>query len=172
MRPAAEANRTKTLQVCGLRDVMFVGFCTSFLVEGACYTGTKASMTWKGTSTKWPKCGVAELGVSKLGRSVHTMPVPAFSLYLCWGVMVLASSFIPGGIFLWTLSLQDMLRWVNNSHSCMFQDFFKLLDLSCICTGYCAASLRIGTQLPNALQALPEPSVLIFKILGFRSWWL
>ena len=68
------------------------------------------------------------------------------------------------------MSFEHTLKLVNKCFS-HIQLLFKLLHL-CYSSRelfvYCAVSLKVRTQLPLTLQILPELSLLIFKIPGFK----
>ena len=76
-----------------------------------------------------------------------------------WGKeMVPIISFVPGG-----LPQGQALKLINYSLSHMYQAFFKLLLLCYIFTSYLSSHfLRVETQFPITLLALPELRLLVF----------
>ena len=151
--------------------------------EKRCWQGLCWSSAFQGLRQVWlgrdhlPKCEGIGLAVNKLSSEYRCYA--GSCKWPCvyageWGrEMAHASSFVPRGVFMWSLPLWHTLRWVNYSQSPVPQAFCKLVVLCYISIGclWCCF-FKDRDSVTNALQDLPKSSPLIFKIPGFESCWL
>lgn len=135
--------------------MQFYKVCMGLLGEGICSTRTEAGLTWG--------CSMRKVGT-------ECWCYTGSHKWLCVYDEGLEKTITPAISFALEDFHQQALRLVTKSPSHKPQQLSNYcFNAASLWAVFCAISLRTGTQLPVTIWSFSEPSLIIFKVPGFKS---